>query len=82
MRNDWRSYNGRNKHCDRKRWSTPTPAPSTHAADYRQHGVTFNSGSSMSVVAFVGYTTPGSSSFINVDIAQFKSVERSEHDRF
>jgi hypothetical protein len=34
------------------------PGPSTHAADYRQYGVTFNSGSS--VVAFVGYTTPGS----------------------
>jgi hypothetical protein len=36
-------------------------------------GVTFNSGSSMSVVALVGYTTPGSASFINVDNASLSS---------
>ena len=43
------------------------PGPSTHAADYRQYTVTFNSGSATSVVVFAGYTTPGSGSFINVD---------------
>jgi hypothetical protein len=43
------------------------PGPSTHAADYRQYTVTFNSGSASSVVVFAGYTTPGSGSFINVD---------------
>jgi hypothetical protein len=43
------------------------PGPSTHAADYRQYTVAFSSGSNTSVVVFVAYTTPGTSSFINVD---------------
>jgi hypothetical protein len=43
------------------------PGPRTHSADYRQYSVTFNSGNDTSVVVFVGYTTPGSGSFINVD---------------
>jgi hypothetical protein len=43
------------------------PGPSTHAADYRQYTVTFNSGNNTSLVVFAGYTTPGGSSFINVD---------------
>ena len=43
------------------------PGPSTHAADYRQYTVTFNSSGNSSVVGFIGYTTPGSASFINVD---------------
>jgi hypothetical protein len=43
------------------------PGPFTHAVGYRQYSVTFNSGSNTSVTIFIGYTTPGSSSFINVD---------------
>jgi hypothetical protein len=44
------------------------PGPTTHAgSDYVQYTVTFNSGNDTSVVVFVGYVTPGSSSFINLD---------------
>jgi hypothetical protein len=47
--------------------SNTDPGPYTHAAGYRRYSVTFNSGSNSSVTIFIGYTTPGSPSFINVD---------------
>jgi hypothetical protein len=45
------------------------PGPQTHAGDYLQYSVPFNSGANSSIVVYAGYTGNGGVSFINVDDA-------------